>query len=302
MNNKYIKYKNKYLQLKYLLEGGSDTHAVGDSCVVCPTKDDVILQLETIKRQLPDGCINYGFIELDLHQRILSEYNSEKNIYFLNELSNRALNEEYCEFLNTNLFNGIYRTDQIGTQIREIIIDYKNMSTNASTEWHQDGEYISSTLYNILYYLKIENCRHDCGTEIAFKKLDSEIVIIKLPIMEGLIIALKDDCFSHKSPVISLIDTEQTGSRTIVRSYIRLPDSDEIIERNNITIRELSEELNTKKLEDCLKKYFNSESESIKLDCLDVIKRAWNHGINKNPLIDPYYDDNKSFFDNLSIR
>jgi len=190
----------------------------------------------------------------------------------------------------------------MNTQFRPVITSYTELSKNpASIEWHQDTENYDRTFYNILYYLTLENCRHDCGTEIAFRKSESGIITIKLPIIEGLIIALKDDCFSHKSPVISLINPDEIGKRLIIRTYAQFQKSEEILGRN-VELHKLSIELNLKKLEDCLEKYFNEETEiSFKADCYNFIKTYYRdkeyYGVNS--IFDRYYNDHKDFFDSL---
>jgi hypothetical protein len=189
------------------------------------------------------------------------------------------------------------------TQPRHIYTSYTELAANSSsTMWHQDTETYNTTYYNILYYLTIENCRLDCGTDIAFRDTNSEIITIKLPIMEGLIIAIKDDCFSHKSPVITLLEPEKPGSRLIIRTYAGHQHGEDIKIKNK-QISELNKELNYEKLRNCLDSYFNETiDESIRIDCYKFIKYYWPYKDDYEEikrLFDNYYDSNKSFFDTL---
>ena len=175
----------------------------------------------------------------------------------------------------------------MSSNLRSIITSYTDMKLNsASTLWHQDTEARpDKTMYNVLYYLTLENCRLDCGTEIAFSE-DEKIQTIKLPICEGLIIALKDSCFSHKSPIINVIDRKNPAYRLIIRTYVydRSKEvseevSEEVIAQNTQVIK-LNRELNLKKLDDCLKSYndyLKSKKDLEKnmgniVDCVNFIK------------------------------
>ena len=149
-------------------------------------------------------------------------------------------------------------------------------------------------MYNILYYLELENCRLDCGTEIAFKNLDSDsdIIFFKLPIIKGLILALKDNCFAHKSPVVTY--TEHTWSQDI--------------KEKNEKIDKFSKELNIQKLKECLEKYFNSKTDikinidqkALEIDCKQFIKYAYQANDEEyNNILKQYEDDNIDFFNEL---
>jgi hypothetical protein len=296
VKNKYLKYKNKYINLKKMLGRGSPMEG---KCLICPTKDQVIEQLEHIITLVPEGCIKYTFISDELNRRYKEHYRIvDHSILYLPD--SEHLNEEYENYLREIFFNR--EQVNMNTQSRLVVTSYNELAKNsASIEWHQDTENYDRTFYNILYYLTLENCRHDCGTEIAFRKSESEIITIKLPIIEGLILALKDDCFSHKSPVISLINPNEFGTRLIIRTYAQFQKSEEISERNT-KISFLSRELNLKKLEDCLEKYFNEETEiSLKKDCYNFIKRYYvdREYYDVNNIFDKYYNDHKEFFDSF---
>ena len=265
---KYLIYKQKYINLKTQMYGSGDT-----VCRVCPTKEQAIENLEKIIRQVPENCIKYTFIPDELNERFkkLKFDNSDNSEEYL------QLIEEYQTYLKNIFFEG--RVTSMHTHHRKIVTDYSKIekNNNASTTWHQDTEFYSTTFYNILYYLQLENCRADCGTEIAFKNLQSEIINIKLPIMEGLIIALKDDCFTHKSPIISLIDHDKLGIRLIIRTYADYQNSDEIREKN-IKLDSVARELNLNKLNSCMEDYVNpSSDQAIKSDCLLFIKHYYDY-------------------------
>ncbi len=282
-NKKYLKYKQKYINLKKEIYGSSN-----NVCQICPTKEQIIENLNAIIRQVPENCIKYTFIPDELHELF-------KKINF----DNNNVNEEYSQLINnyeTYLKNSFFEgmNTPMNTQHRKIITDYNKILTQnyASTTWHQDTEDENRTFYNILYYLKLENCRLDCGTEIAFTNSESEIISIKLPIMEGLIIALKDDCFTHKSPIISLLDHEKIGTRLIIRTYADFQRSN-----RNTNIELIAKKLNLEKLNLCMKDYITSNDIAIKSDCLLFIKHYYKYVKNDNEIANIFnrYKDNQQY-------
>jgi len=292
VKNKYLKYKNKYLNFKNMLGSGKDMlESDKDMCLICPTKKQVIEELENIIKQVPKGCIKYGFISDDLNEQF-------KNQYSESQQDNRDLNTTYEKYLHDIFFPD--ESVHMNTNSRLILTSYANFLDNSSSVlWHQDSEYRDATFYNILYYLTLENCRLDCGTEIAFRNSNSEIITIKLPIIEGLILALKDDCFSHKSPVISLIDHNKVGKRLLIRTYAQYQNSADILEKNN-NISLLSAELNLQKLDDCFKNFNKEQDKSLKIDCSKFIGQYYVHydfSENVKKIFDKYkYNENKHLY------
>ena len=287
MKNKYLKYKTKYINLKKL-SGGVITQEE-QLCAVCPTRDIVIKQLEEIVKQVPSNCIKYTFIPDELNSRFLEYFKS--NPY--SSLDDN-LTKEYENFLKITFFDN--KDTPMNTQPRLITTSYRDFLQNSSSiTWHQDTEVQNKTFYNILYYLTLDNCRPDCGTDIAFRNSpESEIITIRLPVIQGLILALKDDCFAHKSPVVSLIDPEKLGTRLIIRTYAKFEESDQIMNRN-ASVQDLIYDLNLKKLKDCLKEYFSETiDKSKKTDCYNFFKYYWR--IVKNYPDDDYYKEFSKYF------
>ena len=260
---KYIKYKNKYKILKKMYGGSPpfEPKQKDDVCLECPTQNEVRTQLQSIISKLPsefEGCLQYAFISDEINSVLKDKSKDKSNIP-------QNIIEQYELFLKEK-FTFFNESENISmdTHLRGIITSYTDMELNsASTTWHQDTEARpDKTLYNVLYYLTLENCRSDCGTEIAFLA-DKKKQTIKLPICEGLIIALKDSCFSHKSPIINVIDRKNPAYRLIIRTYVydRSKEVSEEVSKKvtaqNIQVNELSRELNLIKLEECLKSYYD---------------------------------------------
>ena len=232
MNHKinYLKYKQKYNNLKKLLGGTSEI--IKEICEICPTKEEVITLLDEIKLRLPKiDCIKYTFITDELH----TKFNEYYTVNEFNETLPSFINDYYT-FLNYAFFEG--HIVEHSTYPRKIIIRSNpelitpDMPNSSATQWHNEvGDEFgdnSNTFNNIIYYYKLENCKLDCGTDIAFKKEDSSIEIIRLPVIEGLIISIKDDCVVHKSPVITLINPEKDSTRILIRTFSNITFSDDI--------------------------------------------------------------------------
>jgi hypothetical protein len=284
---KYLKYKKKYLKLK----GGSEFSE--NICVVCPSKEEVGEQLDEIIKILPPGSMNYAFIPETLSQPIKDHY---KNYGFDQDIP-EVYTKPYDEYLRKQFFHGIENVF-MNSHGRLTVTNYHSIEENSvSSSWHRDDE----GYYNVFCYLELNNCRHDCGVDIAYKDSESNTVTIKLPIIEGLIILFKDDYFAHKSPIVTLIDPEKVGTRLFIRTYVNIaPENEEDLIKRQQT-DEIINELNTNKIQYCLEQYFNNDtSQEIKADCYHLIY-IYRSEILNNPIYKSYIDEHREFFENLKI-
>jgi hypothetical protein len=145
---------------------------------------------------------------------------------------------------------------------------------------HQDNDsFTNETFYNVIYYLTIENCKLDCGTDIAYMRPDGIIQTITLPIHQGLIIAFKDSSFAHKSPIITVTDHNNPAHRLLIRTrvYNSKKVSDEV-KKQNKNVDDIVDQLNLEKLKQCLKKYGNKTiNMAERVDCIYFIKHFYKY-------------------------
>jgi hypothetical protein len=295
---KYLKYKTKYLDLKNQL-GGGPTEEEAAVCELCPTEEEgvvckpypteeeaavckpchtkeyVISKLDNIILSLPphlSGCLQYAFISDELQTIFERTYTTSF------ENCDIPRNPDYESFLKTN-FNFFEHSEQIKIgkpNLRRIRLSYKDPKLNSiSTVWHQDNDtVINRTFYNVIYYLTIDNCKLDCGTDIAYRKTDDTIQTITLPIYQGLIIAFKDSSFAHKSPIITVTDHDNPAHRLLIRTYVyNVNEVSDEVEKQNEDVYNIADQLNREKLDQCLKIYKNTTIDIAKrVDCIDFIK------------------------------
>lgn len=288
MSRLYKRSKDNYIDLKNKYGGGDDNDEDDDetndmmrpTCTAWPTREEVCQQMDQIIGELSTDCLKYAFIPEELDKKLKTLLSSDPDFF---SDSNESVQEEYHTYLKDTFFPNENAT--FITQMRHIKYLANSKMTSASSIWHQDTDTFQETFYNVLYYMKIENMEYNCGTDIAYKDGTGKIVIKKLPVLEGLIIIMRDDCIGHKSPVLRLLNDREDGHRMIMRTYIRTPDRFRkeflAIDGKNRKIAAMNKELNAKKIERCLKKIFDEKiSEADRIDCENVVRHADTDSLN----------------------
>jgi hypothetical protein len=242
-------------------------------------RESVIEKLDKINKNIPEICLSYAFITPELKQKfktLIDNGIKTKSAYFMKD--DDALAIEYHLFLK-NIFRPLSNAGPMETNIMQQTInpELKLNSLNFGN-WHVDGGPYGGTHFNSLYYHKLENCEiSSSGTDIAYIDESGNIVIINLPIIEDIIILLKDSCFVHKSPIIKLIDTTKDANRTLIQTNTACDSDIDINTQKEIykTMTNLAERLNNEQIKYCSELLRQPESSidiNDRIYCLNILK------------------------------
>ena len=229
--SKYLKYKLKYQQLlKH--KGGSDPVApmysywdTEENIIKRNIKRNITLYIDNINKEMGAECLKLAFLDetlLDEYNNTLSEHNNK--IESIPEDKQDKMAADFNEWCLKNMFNSDYEINVIPTHLHQPNIEYQiNPYSGKPHREFTKGKDYGNPHYNVLAYLQISNCSNlsKAGTGLIYPTSTGECKIKILPIIPGMVIAMRDACFYHFTPpAISFIDSEICMRRTLFRCFI----------------------------------------------------------------------------------
>jgi hypothetical protein len=91
--------------------------------------------------------------------------------------------------------------------------EFRFPDTNMNTTWHNSWVCIA--------YLKLENCKNNCGTDILYYNENNECKNINLQVSVNDFILFRDCKMIHRIPVSTFKDEDKPIDRNLYRIYIR---------------------------------------------------------------------------------
>ena len=171
---------------------------------------------------LSDRKQNFRKTLLDDYNNTLSKYNNK--IESITEEEENKMTSSFNEWCLKNMFDSNYEINLIPTHLHQPNIEYKiNPDSGKPHREFTKGKDYGNPHYNVLAYLQISNCSNlsKAGTGLIYPTSTGECKIKILPIIPGMVIAIRDQCFYHFTPpAISFIDREICMRRTLFRCFI----------------------------------------------------------------------------------
>ena len=229
--SKYLKYKLKYEKM-FNLKGGSSPVApmysywdTEENIIKRNIKRNITLHIDNINKEMGAECLKLAFIDetlLDDYNNTLSKYNNK--IESITEEEENKMTSSFNEWCLKNMFDSNYEINLIPTHLHQPNIEYKiNPDSGKPHREFTKGKDYGNPHYNVLAYLQISNCSNlsKAGTGLIYPTSTGECKIKILPIIPGMVIAIRDQCFYHFTPpAISFIDREICMRRTLFRCFI----------------------------------------------------------------------------------
>lgn len=192
--------------------------------------------IEKINEDLGMECIKFTTIDTNLLNKMSKEESSTfiKGEWIDNEQF-KLLNSIYTDLIIKNLFDNNFERYKIKPYgIRSVEYNSETYDKVGSRNYHRDfhdpekDRFAAKGTWNIIAYQNLKNCDFkNAGTGLVYlinKTLPNGHKIklcqnIILPAFEGLVLAIKDNCFYHYTPKV-MVNPGESVERTLIRNYL----------------------------------------------------------------------------------
>ena len=207
----------------------------------CRDNRELFLQVKDIinkiNKDIGTECIKFTTIDVNLLNELAAnpEDTIFKNGEWIDVERHKQLNKLYTDSIIKNVFNNDFQRYKISKyHIRSVVYNSETYSTIGSSDYHRDfsnpktDRFAPKGTWNIIAYQNLKNCDFkNAGTGLIYlqNKNVSEDRKIKLcqnvilPAFEGLVLAIKDNCFYHYTPNVN-ISPGQNVERSLIRNYL----------------------------------------------------------------------------------
>lgn len=207
----------------------------------CRDNKELLIEVEEtinkINKDIGTECIKFTTIDTNFLNELA--LNSENLVFkdgnWVEVDKFKELNKNYTEFLMKNFFNNdSQRYNIMNYHVRSIEYNAETYFSIGSKNYHRDfqnpyiDKFAAHGTWNVIAYQNLKNCNFkNAGTGLVYlqNRIDSSGRKIKLcqnivlPAFEGLVLAIKDNCFYHYTPNV-IINPGENVKRTLIRNYV----------------------------------------------------------------------------------